>query len=363
MANGFSEGLSSSLAGNLEQVNKNRLELTMKSKAIEMELKKRAAEMAQDEGRNFIRPEDWNPLIQGINPNIKEIPQFSSSVPQQAFLSSQKQLPAIAAKGQWSQDAAKIRDERRNKILSNDEKAIIKAGLSMSGAPKELLSMFDQPDITNLGLLAASRFMPQSNPAVIKEVSDSMVALRNAPEFFDALVDIGNKHGELTLRAVQGALASNSNVIDAITDASIAPDLKQKLRSTVTLFLFATGGKTLTANEQRAVMGLVSAPSNDIRAIQEAKKDFLDILSSRTKGLIQSGKLGWRGLEYVDEFNTLVESAGYPQYGVDKHDAFGSVLRPKEEAPGSTKSEGSPKSLKEMSTEDLWKQFTSGGSN
>lgn len=328
MSSAFEEGFFSGTADHLQQVNKNRLELTMKSKAIEMELAKRAQEHTQNESRDFIKPGDWDPLVRSINPKIGSVPSFSSSVPQQAFLNSQKQIPTINAKGEWASSMAGKRNDRNNRLLSPDEKAIAKAYLHMSGAPKELLAMFDQPDITNLGLLAVSRLMPQSNPGVVKEVSNSIVALRNAPEFFDALTDIGTKYGESTLRAVQYSLSNSSDVLDAITDSTIAPELKQKLRSTVTLFLFATGGKTLTANEQRAVMGLVSAPSNNLAAVHEAKRDFLDTLAQPTKGHIQSGKLGLRGLEYASEFNDLVEAAGFPEFAIEKQDMLGPISSP-----------------------------------
>lgn len=287
MANGFSEGLSSSLAGNLEQVNKNRLELTMKSKAIEMELKKRAAEMAQDEGRNFIRPEDWNPLIQGINPSIKEIPQFSSSVPQQAYLKSQLPLPAIEAKGLF---APKRTQDTLGEDWARNLAEQIPGGLS----EEQIMRIARSPKST--AFTYAKMYI--KNPAVQKDMADRVSGLQALPGLFQNLTTLTSGTGffdKAKLFVAQYG-ASSPSLIPKMAAEMAAPGITQAFNAAVRLMQFGEGGKTLTSAEQEAVNSLLLSPAYGPESVERAKTQFVNILKNRITEVLKSGAVSdWRG--------------------------------------------------------------------
>lgn len=307
MASSFSEGFFSSAAESLDRINKSRLELTMKSKAIEMELAKKQKEMEMEEAQKFIKPEDWSPLVQGIDPSVQQPPIFSASEPQQAYLKSRTPLPAIQARGMF---ARRQEEERIGMAWAEELSKQLPGGLDeeskarIASSPVRLAYQYSK--------------LYLKNPQTAKEMADRISGLESLGPLFQRLEELSSDRslsGRVKLGIAQWGAASK-DLVPRMAAELAAPGLVQASNAVVRMVQFGEGGKTLTADEQRAVNDLIMAPVYGPDAVEAAKKNFVNIMRARVREVVNSGAVpDWR--RQLLRANAALEEIGMDPIEVD----------------------------------------------
>lgn len=340
------QGLVGGELSDIETRRKNRLALALESQKIELLMKQKereqqielagnAAKLSQEERMRFTPPSDFEKAFGEVGEKAG-VPMSgtTSYQDQQNRLGLVRGLPVAEFKGHFtSKQSEDPIGEGWARSLSDQ----IPGGLTET----QIARIAKSP----IRLAHTFTKMYIKDSKVQKEMADRVSGIEALPNLFKHLDTLSKPGWSKRVKLFVGQWgATSDNIFKQLAAEGASPGINQALRAATTMMQFGEGGKNLTEHEKKAVTGLIVSPAYGAEAVNTAKQVFVNTLRTRIKGVLKSGTVSdWRGV--LERTNNALLDAGMDPIEIDDFSI-------------TEKGQGKPKSVKDMTDEELSKAFS-----